>query len=58
MCLKNQRYLYLSFRYDKYIQICKNFIYLYCDIPHEISSCFNVSDFAGATFVCYNTPQA
>lgn len=40
-----------NIRYDKYIQICKNLIYLYCDIPHEISSCFNVSDFAVATFV-------
>lgn len=46
------------YRYDKYIQIYKNLIYLYCGIPHEMPSCFIVSDFAEATFVCYDTPQA
>ena len=32
-------------------QIYKNLIYLYCDIPHEIPSCFTMSDFVRSTFV-------
>ena len=42
---------YKQIRIGKNLKPFKIYKYLYCDIPHEMPSCFIVSDFAKATFV-------